>query len=110
MKVSAYQRPESLLLIVQNRNGGVSKSVQIRFNPQGVLSYGVDAAKAGDVETQRRKENGAVVIRPLHPDFTCALRAEGGNWVLDAGSISPRDFRMVSIARKHVPQGGDPHE
>jgi hypothetical protein len=91
--VSAYQRPESLLLIVQNRNRDAAAQARIEFDPQGLLPFRVTEAEAGDLEKPV----------PSAPALACSIRADGASWVLEAGPIAPRDFRLIRLARKENP-------
>ena len=84
--VAAFQQPEKLLLVIQNRDRAGPRTPRIRFTPKNLGGLKVGDAAAFDQEQ--------------HAGCECSLRADGGEWVLQAGPIPPRDFRLIAIAKR----------
>ena len=108
VKISAWKRPGTVLLVLVNY-AREPVTTEVRFDPTGLLGGNVAGAECGEIETQKVTKDNKTEVVPRHGDLKCSLRADGKQWVLSAGPLAPRDFRLIAIWPKGAPPAIAPH-
>jgi hypothetical protein len=100
IKVSAYNRPNAILLVIQNRNRKKNKIVNIIFDPKEVLNhYAINDIKISNLENKEQKE----YAKNLQSSFNYSLRiGPEDNWLIKVGPIPAQDFCLINVSKESI--------